>query len=141
MIIIINPYPSTIFYWIIAISKASPTEFSFTGGSSSYIQNKNIELRDVPVKYGGIDSEDGIKLYRTNETIVLEEGLDYTVDYGADGVTDFLPLRLPQNAPGSQGILPMESDIIKVEYQYTPSISETKQNQPIPLQISKSKIL
>lgn len=104
-----------------------PTEFSFKGINGKYLYSEDdINLRSLPVKYKGIDTIDGIKLFRNNNEIALEEGLDYIVNYGSDGRNysiQFTPSIINSNLQGSA---PNSSDMIKIKYLYSPSISDTE---------------
>lgn len=99
------------------------SEHSIKGLSlQSYNQNR-IQFKSLPIKYNGIQK---ITLYGPNE-IILEENRDFTIEYinNEEEFTDILVHFII----GEYSILnryPSGSDIIKFDYQYTPSIQDTK---------------
>lgn len=99
------------------------SEHSIKGLSLQSYNQDRIQFRSLPIKFNGIQK---ITLFSPNE-VILEENRDFTIDYINNGeeFTDILVNFII----GGYSILnryPSGSDIIKFNYQYTPSIQDTK---------------
>ncbi|MCP4049856.1 MAG: hypothetical protein GY730_04030 [bacterium] len=130
------PYTGTVKY---KYKKSYKSIFSFLGkeGHLKYTNGENdFFLTEIPIKYKGIDE---IRVRISNEVgdRLLEEGIDYTVDYSNDGTKPsitFIPGETLHDGRQLPSDFPSSNDRIYMVYDYAPD------NSPDPGNINQRMV-